>query len=67
MRDSNYHWFCDHIVIVSILITDILKMPSVTGVLLDINGLEVIMYEPQSDVYISDLDKHTKSNGSDSV
>lgn len=30
MRGSNYHWFCDHIVIVSILITDILKTASVT-------------------------------------
>lgn len=31
MRGSYYHWFCDLIVIVSILITDILKTPSVTG------------------------------------
>lgn len=29
--------------------------------------LVVITYEPQTDVYISDLDKHTKSNGRDTA
>lgn len=48
------------------LITDILKTPSVTEAG-GINGLVVIMYQPKTDVYISDLDEQTKSNGCDIV
>ena len=38
------------------LITDILKIPSVTEAG-DIDGLVVIIYEQQTDVYSVDLDK----------
>lgn len=63
-RGSYYHCCCDHIVIVSILITGISNTPAVTGGLWEavgINERTAIMYEPQYDVYISSGDKQTKS------